>query len=95
MKKHLTLIAFLSIGFGINSYSQTNTSNLPSTVRAIENSENNIQPNRERMIENKVKSKEITIVESDSTFPKYIDTGNAEIDQANYAKRKAEWIKNN
>ena len=33
--------------------------------------------------------------EADSTFPKYVDTGNPEKDRDTYKVAKAEWIKNN
>lgn len=95
MKKHLTLTTILSIGFAINSYSQTTNNSLPSTVRKIETSENTQSSPIDKKVERKAPAKEITVVESEPTFPKYIDTGNPEQDQSNYAARKAEWIKNN
>jgi hypothetical protein len=39
--------------------------------------------------------KEITILENVPGFPKYIDTGNPELDQADYAKRKDLWVEQN
>lgn len=40
-------------------------------------------------------AKEITIISSDSTYPKFIVTGDKELDASNYAARKAEWVENN
>jgi len=38
---------------------------------------------------------EITILESEPGFPKYIDTGDPEGDKADYASRKDKWIEEN
>lgn len=37
----------------------------------------------------------ITIMPNDSSFPKYVKTGNKASDASNYATQKAEWIENN
>lgn len=39
--------------------------------------------------------KEITILEDVPGFPKYIDTGNPEMDQADYSYRKDLWVEQN
>lgn len=44
--------------------------------------------------ENKIKDplKEVTIMENDSGFPKYVITGNKELDDENYRAAKDAWI---
>ena len=40
-------------------------------------------------------AKEITIISSDASFPKYVKTGDQKADAKNYADRKDAWIENN
>ena len=38
---------------------------------------------------------EKVIISNDSSFPTYIETGNKQLDDANYATKKAQWIESN
>ena len=40
-------------------------------------------------------AKELTIMSEDATFPKFVNSGDARVDNDNYATQKAAWIENN
>ena len=61
------------------------------TNRAIESSSQETPPTG--FSKSSQNSSEVQAIPSD--FPKYIDTGNAVQDSANYKQRKKEWIENN
>lgn len=45
------------------------------------------EPAREKVVK--------VIISNDSSFPTYIETGNKQLDDANYATKKAQWIEGN
>ena len=101
MKKSLIILSVFAVGL---SYAQKSTKS-PTFSIEKEKVKNSVMSSGERefktksekqdFIEQNVRTEEITIITSDPSFPKYINTGNKKADASNYARNKAEWIEKN
>ena len=101
MKKSLVILSVFAVGF---SYAQKSTKSPTFSVER-EKVKNSVLPSGDREFKSKaekqayvhetVRTEETTIISSDPSFPKYVNTGNKKADASNYAISKAEWVENN
>ncbi|MBG39374.1 MAG: hypothetical protein CL857_05555 [Cryomorphaceae bacterium] len=101
MKKSLIILSVFAVGL---TYGQKSTKKPTFSVER-EKVKSSVMPSGERefktksekqdFIEQNVRTEERTIISSDPSFPKYINTGNKKADASNYARNKAEWIEKN
>lgn len=101
MKKSLVILSVFAVGF---SYAQKSTKSPTFSVER-EKVKNSVLPSGDREFKSKAekqayvhetfRKEETTIISSDPSFPKYVNTGNKKADASNYARSKAEWVENN
>lgn len=99
MKKSIIILLGLFIYIGISM--QLGAQNTNSTHREIEKKSTCTNPEKAKKEEAKIKEekpveqKELIIMPDEASFPKYIMTGDQAKDDAEYARKKAEWIEHN
>ena len=101
MKKSLVILSVFAVGL---TYAQKSTISPTFSVER-EKVKNSVLPSGDREFKSKaeeqayvhetVRTEETTIISSDPSFPKYVNTGNKKADASNYARSKAEWVENN
>ena len=101
MKKSLVILSVFAVGL---SYAQKSTKSPTFSVER-EKVKNAVLPTGDREFKSKAekqafiqetaRAEETTIISSEASFPKYVNTGNKKADASNYARRKAEWVENN
>jgi hypothetical protein len=101
MKKSLVILSVFAVGL---SYAQKSTKNPTFSVEK-EKVKSAVSPPVKREFKSKTEKpayesqptriEETTIISSDPSFPKYVNTGNKKTDASTYSRKKEEWIENN